>query len=1382
MTFNHRSIAPVQRAFILLFALMLGLMPGALHAAVVFQGSSSGINTGLPTNGTPGALTLPRPATARPGMVMIVSIAARPSGMTWASPAGGGWTQLSISSEQRNGGVSTAPGGMTLRTYYRIVGLSEPTSYTWTLANPSNTGGTAVGGMLVFSGIDTASNPINGTPSSVLTASGTTFSTAPVTTTVPNTMMISVLSVLSADSFNPPGFITSTACTNSRASPITDVLDRRSPTAANLTGTTIDMSYFTQANAGISCGTTATITTAGAADNGVAHLMALRPSLRDLSLNITRNVPLSPGGTASYSVVATQEGSLSEPGPLAIVNTLPAGLTFTGYSGADWICSNAGQVVTCTKDGALGAGQSATPLVINVRVAPALNGVITFNATVSGTGGDGNSANDTASETYVILPQPYAYYALDEFSNATSFANTTAITSGPALALGSAKAAGNPPPTVGAAFVGTPGTCGAALNPATADSEINTNIDVNAIGASAGTIAFWYAGSAPWADNNARTLFDASVAVAGNAAQDRHFVLAKDTAGRLVFSLRDSAGTVSTATSVSYGFAANTWHHITVSWDLAADRLFIYLDGDIVAIASSTVNLNGVLGDVATLYMGGQRNINVTGVPAAAYTPNTANGYLDEVRIYNRALAPLEVASVYDLVHACAATVDHYELIVPSTASACKPLPVVQVYACATAGTANSCSGNLQAGVNGRTVGLSTTAGTLGTTAPAFDLIGQANTTLDYAAGGTASITLTIGSTTNPAPPATSLTPIRCCPNGSSCTVAKSCTIDITACSAKASYFNVVDSHYANNSYDTVGTSHNIYTKLAGWNENVAPAAASTTQTSFKLDVVALKVAGTTETRYVGPGDPIKEVAMQIFDDSEAGAPCNGSATACSTCNKTVIASISSVKFASEDSGYQNDVPVAISGTKAYSRLIARVVDSSTTPTVIACSTNAFSVRPIAADLSSSANASGLPLATTTPVVKAGVPFQLNIITPDDTNYKGTFTFDASKLTAQDPVSDVAQSGGVIGTLLSDSLVANTLSVPLANATYSEVGYLYLAADAYRDQTYTAVDQIGDCITGSTTTVKANGQYGCWIGSKRGQLGRFIPDHFVTTLVPGDGTYTYSGQPFTTVTITAVNASGATTKNYVSTFAKAISLSDANSGDNSSSTSGKLSFGGVAGAPVPANRFAAGVAILNAEATPGGLGAAPVAFTFNNRNTEPLSVRTGSNALQLRATDADLVNSTGNEAGAISPIYSGRVRMSNAYGTAQLPLAVTVAAQYYTGAGWVTNTADAGALGTHLRLPPTVTVGSNTGVGAASGIVTTAGCPSLACESSDFSAGLLNLRMSAPFKPGYGDVILDVPDWLHYPWQSTTAGDPRARATFGIYKGQNRIIYRRERY
>jgi MSHA biogenesis protein MshQ len=132
--------------------------------------------------------------------------------------------------------------------------------------------------------------------------------------------------------------------------------------------------------------------------------------------------------------------------------------------------------------------------------------------------------------------------------------------------------------------------------------------------------------------------------------------------------------------------------------------------------------------------------------------------------------------------------------------------------------------------------------------------------------------------------------------------------------------------------------------------------------------------------------------------------------------------------------------------------------------------------------------------------------------------------------------------------------------------------------------------------------------------------------------------------------------------------------------------------------------------------------------------------------------------------------------MANAYGSERLVLPVMAQAEYYTAAGWILNTADTGGSATPLAAPPTVTV---TG-----GITTDPNCPPpTACTtSSRFSGGLLDLRMTAPNAAGYADVTLDVPAWLEYPWRSAVAEDPTSRVTFGIYKGNNKIIYRRERY
>jgi MSHA biogenesis protein MshQ len=61
-------------------------------------------------------------------------------------------------------------------------------------------------------------------------------------------------------------------------------------------------------------------------------------------------------------------------------------------------------------------------------------------------------------------------------------------------------------------------------------------------------------------------------------------------------------------------------------------------------------------------------------------------------------------------------------------------------------------------------------------------------------------------------------------------------------------------------------------------------------------------------------------------------------------------------------------------------------------------------------------------------------------------------------------------------------------------------------------------------------------------------------------------------------------------------------------------------------------------------------------------------------------------------------------------------------------------------------------------------------------------AGDAAFRLTAPGSGnnGYVTITVATPSWLKYPWTSSTATDPSARATFGIYKSP--LIYRRENY
>lgn len=266
---------------------------------------------------------------------------------------------------------------------------------------------------------------------------------------------------------------------------------------------------------------------------------------------------------------------------------------------------------------------------------------------------------------------------------------------------------------------------------------VNTGVDVNALG-NRGTISFWYAASSDWNDGQNRMLLDASQDL---GASDRHFLVTKRGSGALTFSLTDSAGAVLTTTTASTAYPANEWHHISVRWDLPAGSASIYLDGGLVASASAS--LNGSLGDVATLYLGARRMAGVTGTPAG-YTSNTANGYVDELRLFSAALDPLEIEAMAAYTYSCGSGLHHIELRHASGSGLnCTPSSLT-VVACQDA----SCATPYTGGVSGA---LGASSGTLGWPAGnSFSIAPGSSSTavaLQVTTAGSASLT---GAATSP--------------------------------------------------------------------------------------------------------------------------------------------------------------------------------------------------------------------------------------------------------------------------------------------------------------------------------------------------------------------------------------------------------------------------------------------------------------------------------------------------------------------------------------------------------------------------------------------------------------------------------------------------------
>lgn len=533
-----------------------------------------------------------------------------------------------------------------------------------------------------------------------------------------------------------------------------------------------------------------------------------------------------------------------------------------------------------------------------------------------------------------------------------------------------------------------------------------------------------------------------------------------------------------------------------------------------------------------------------------------------------------------------------------------------------------------------------------------------------------------------------------------------------------------------------------IYTKLAG--------------TAFSLDVVAISGGGKA-TGFNG------NVRVELL--ANTGTPGSGyGADNCPTSN-TVILTLPANPAIAGGRSTVNFPAVA----NAYQDVRVRISYPVSLPTTTVCSTDSFAIRPSGLILVPTANASG-PSAVATPTVKAGTAFGLYGTTASGSNYSGTLTLDSSKLTAQDPGSITRLDIPTVGTLSPTTIPVNAAVPPSSNAVYSEVGYLYLAAGAYRDSAYTSVDQAaGDCVAGSISdTLSADNKYGCWIGNQPDSLGRFIPHHFDVVVAPQCGGFAYSGRPASpavpgqpfTVQATAMSGMPAPqpTTYYAGLFAKDVNLT-LSAGGSVGALYIDSNPGGTGG--VPAGKFAGGVGKVNFNDPSG-----KASFVFNSFPAPPADIK-------IHADDSETAPSTGTDGGPLS-VRAGRLWLANAYGSELLPLPVPVQTQYWTGSYWATSLSDNC---TSLTTPSA----GNGGLGNALQNRTTVIAPISVSNGKAVSLGKDSLTLTAP-GAGNAGVVDIIGSVLRGPstWLDLSAAT--ARACFGRCGPRSQVIYLRERY
>jgi hypothetical protein len=581
-----------------------------------------------------------------------------------------------------------------------------------------------------------------------------------------------------------------------------------------------------------------------------------------------------------------------------------------------------------------------------------------------------------------------------------------------------------------------------------------------------------------------------------------------------------------------------------------------------------------------------------------------------------------------------------------------------------------------------------------------------------------------------------------------SITIAKTATVTFGTALSSINPFNAFDST------SVAGTTIGGYimTKISG--------------AAFSLDVVALTSAPAVFTGFTGT------VKVELVDSSSG---------ACATyANIQTLAP--NPTFIASDNGRHRIA--SITEPNAWKNVRVRVSYPVVSPTIVSCSNDNFAIRPngfaiLVQDLNRTTAGTANTLNTTTiagtPVHNAGQPFTvqataLNAAAVTTTNYTGTQVIVPSACVNNGTTITGCATLGTfsIGTWSAAGAGAYNSST----ATYSEVGAFTLQM---KDQNFASVDAAANSGAGDGTPADCTGQYVC----SSVNVGRFVPDHFDTAIVAASGVpmpcptgltcptlyngFVYSGQSFTTNVI-ARNLAGATTTNYDSGkgLSKAITLTAWDALGSTTTlnppvaTPGSISSGGT----IASTSFSGGTTV--SPGTP----ATPI-YTFGTTSTNPTDI-------YIRAADTDGVTSlrvpanTSVEGGI--KVVSGRIKIANAHGSELLSLSITVTVQYWNG-NYVTSVTDSATqFDTKLS-----TAGGDVQATITNGPLALANVSVVTPGLVTFVNGVKTFKLGAPNVAGSADLtIITAPSYL---LPSTTG-----RATFGVYKGANGLIYLRENY
>jgi len=547
--------------------------------------------------------------------------------------------------------------------------------------------------------------------------------------------------------------------------------------------------------------------------------------------------------------------------------------------------------------------------------------------------------------------------------------------------------------------------------------------------------------------------------------------------------------------------------------------------------------------------------------------------------------------------------------------------------------------------------------------------------------------------------------------------------------------------------------------------------------TSFTLDVVALQDANTVASGYSNT------VTVELVDAS------SGSCASHSVLNPEINQSLTFLSATGVETSSN------MTSTKAYRNLKCRVTDSVTA--LVGCSTDAFAIRPENFTITSPLNNTG---DSGSPVETAGTTFNITAET-GIVNYDGNPVIDSAQLTAH---VDFVQTGILAGLFpAADPSTGNSTG---SSFTYSEVGNVLLNAGAIIDSDFATIDKsAGDCISSASNTVDIDGKIGCNIANTNlSTLGRFIPDHFEISISNngsfGGSTYAcsgfnYFGQTFSydtkpQLTVTAYNGLSPKeiTQNYAGNYAKLaigdfdfdIPTTDANK--LGADSINKVNLIWTPAAPDMIDNNNGSLSLTLGDDT----------FKYPQKTNSLVAPFTNSVEFNfIDITDSDGVASNNlplslTPSGAI--MRFGRLSIANSHGSELVPLSAPVTTEYFNGTNWTLNSIDSC---TNLDLANNITL-SNPASGnnrpGDTAMVIESATSTASLLNSPFSSGQGNLSFSAPGEDnqGYIDIKGSLAgfEWLQFDWNSdgNFNENPSGRASFGLFTGSDKLIFRREVY